>query len=250
MMVPNILGYLLAGIRFAIIILTMAFLVGLGVVLMKLRLANQNLAFWIRMNWCKMALWVMGVRIHKSGHLKIEDGTLYVGNHRSFIDPLVAFSFIKRAYAVSKKEVSTYPLIHTGAVLSGVIYVDRPNADSRHSAKSQIEENLKLNRSIVIFPEGTTSTTNESKPFRKGSFEAAAACGHPVVVFALEMGNPKRDFWYEEGLLGLYFKCFSKWRTDIYLHFFDPIRGDSGEALALQAQQLVNDKLKEFQKNW
>lgn len=243
-------GYFLAAIRFGLIIGTMAFLIGMGLLLMKLKLANQELAFAIRMYWCKMALWVLGVKLTKSGTIDLSDGNLYVGNHRSFVDPLVAFSFIRRAYGVSKKEVSTYPLIHTGAVLSGIIYVDRPNSDSRHTAKAQIEENLRINRSILIFPEGTTATTPETKPFRNGSFEAAAACGHPVVPFALEMGNPKTDFWYEESLMGLYFKTFSKWRTDVYLHFFDPINGTSGDQLARQAETMINEKIKEFQQNW
>lgn len=37
-------GYLLAAIRFAIIIGTMAVLIGIGLMLMKLKLANQELA--------------------------------------------------------------------------------------------------------------------------------------------------------------------------------------------------------------
>lgn len=243
-------GYLLAAIRFVLIIGTMAVLIGLGLILMKLKLANQELAFAIRMYWCKMALWILGVKIHKSGTVDVSNGNLYVGNHRSFVDPLVAFSYIRRAYGVSKKEVSGYPLIHTGAVLSGIIYVDRPNSDSRHTAKAQIEENLRMNRSILIFPEGTTTTTSETKPFRNGSFEAAAVSGHPVVPFALEMGNPETDFWHEESLMGLYFKTFSKWRTHIYIHFFDPIYGTSGDQLARQAETMINEKIKEFQKNW
>jgi 1-acyl-sn-glycerol-3-phosphate acyltransferase len=228
----------------------MAIVVGIGWVLFKLKIADQKLAFRIRTGWCKLALKILGIRLHKTGKIDLTEGTLYVGNHRSLIDPLVAFCFIDHGYAVSKIEVSTYPLVHTGATLSGVIYVERTNSQSRSNTKEVIEQSLKDNKSILIFPEGTTGTVIGTLPFKKGSFEAAAATVHPVVAFAIEMGNPKRDFWYTDGLLSQYFITYSKWKTDVYLHFFDPIVGNSGDALRLQCEQMINAKLVEFQKNW
>lgn len=240
----------LAAFRFVVLIGSMALIVGIGWVLVKLKLADQRLAFRIRTGWCKLALKILGIRLHSSGKIDLTEGTLYVGNHRSLIDPIVAFCFIDHGYAVSKIEVSTYPLVHTGAMLSGVIYVERSNSQSRSNTKEVIEQSLKENKSILIFPEGTTGTENGTLPFKKGSFEAAASTHRPVVAFAIEMGNPKRDFWYKNGLLSQYFITYSKWRTDVYLHFFEPILGNSGETLSLQCQQMINAKLSEFQKNW
>ena len=198
-------GYLLAIIRLIAIFTSMAIVVSIGFLLVKLKIADQKLGFKIRTNWCRMAIWMFGIKLHKTGTVSLTEGSLYVSNHRSLIDPVIAFTFITNGYAVSKAEVASYPLVHTGAVLSGVIYVERTNAESRNHAKDTIEKYLLEKKSIIIFPEGTISTDVKTLPFKKGSFMAAAAAHNPVVAFAIEMGDPKTDFWYEENLLKQYF---------------------------------------------
>lgn len=249
-LIQKIFGYPLAAVRFVLIIGSMAIIIAMGWALVKLKLADQQMAFRIRSVWCKLAIKILGLRLHVSGTVDHTIGSLYVGNHRSLVDPLVAFCFIRQGYVVSKSEVSGYPLVHTGARLSGVIYVERNNSHSRSNTREAIEKSLKEKKSIIIFPEGTTGTESNTLPFRKGSFEAAAATNSPVIAFALEMGNPKRDFWYKEGLLSQYFITYSKWRTDFYLHFFEPVRGNSGEELCLRCQEMINEKISAFQKNW
>lgn len=243
-------GWLLAVLRFVVLIGSMAFIVAFGWMLVKLKIADQQLAFKIRTVWCKLAVVILGIRIRKTGTLDLTPGTLYVGNHRSLIDPIVAFCFIDNGYAVSKVEVSGYPLVHTGAQLSGVIYVQRNNSESRRNTKDIITEYLLQNNSILIFPEGTTGTEKNTLAFKKGSFEAAAITNHPVVAFAIEMGNPEKDFWYKDGLLSQFFTTYSKWKTIVYLHFFNPVYGTSGEQLCEQCQNKIDQKLIEFQMNW
>lgn len=246
----SILGYVLATLRLVVIISSLAVMVLVGVVLMTLKLVNQQTAFRLRTYWCRFAIWIMGVRIHKSGKLDLTPGTLYVGNHRSLVDPLIVFAYLNNGYVVGKIEVSGYPLVHTGASLSGVVYVDRADANSRKSTRESIFELLKKKWSVLVFPEGTISITAESKMFRKGAFEAAAASGSPVVAFALELGDPHRDFWYGEGLFHLYYRGFSKWRTEVYLHFFQPVTQTNGEELCEQVQKEVNAKMREFQNRY
>ncbi len=242
--------WILAWVRLILIFGSMAVVVSLGVVLLKLKLADQKLAFRIRSGWCKFALFVLGVKIHRSGEIDLTEGSLYVGNHRSLVDPLVVFCYLNNGYAVSKAEVSSYPIVSTGAAMSGVIYVERHNSDSRKSTRQSIVELLLQKKSILLFPEGTVSIYRKSLPFRKGSFEAAAEAHRPVVAFALEMGDPDTDFWYGAGLFDLYFQGFSKWRTDVYLHFFEPVKGENGEQLCAEVEAKVNAKMKEFQQHW
>lgn len=243
-------GYCLAWIRLVLVFGSLACFVGLGLVLLNLKLAGKKFAFFMRTVWCKMALKMLGVRVHATGKIDLTPGTLYVGNHRSLIDPLVLFSYLTNGYVVGKIEVSKYPLVNTGARQSGVVYVDRNDANSRKSTRETIEELLKKKMSVLVFPEGTISIEKHTLMFRQGSFQAAASSQSPVVAFALEMGDPTRDFWYGDGLFDLYFQGFSKWRTDVYLHFFEPMKGSSGEELAQSIQDRVNEKLKEFQEHW
>ncbi|HEX5624571.1 MAG TPA: lysophospholipid acyltransferase family protein [Saprospiraceae bacterium] len=243
-------GLLLAAIRFLFIMGSMAFFIGIGMILIKLGWADQELAFKVRTWWCRMAIRLFGIRVHVSGRVDLSPGTLYVGNHRLFVDPILAFQYINNGWAVGKMEVSGYPLIHTGAVLSGVVYVERSNSDSRSRAKDAIVKLLSEKKSVLVFPEGTISIDQGALPFRKGSFEAAAETNRPVVAFALEVGDPESDFWYKDGLISQYFKTFSKWRTDMYIHFFDPVWGNDGEALCARVQEMIGTKMESFQKNW
>ncbi|MCC6753775.1 MAG: 1-acyl-sn-glycerol-3-phosphate acyltransferase [Saprospiraceae bacterium] len=243
-------GRSLAAFRLVLVLGSMTLLVGLGLVLIRLNVVGQAFAFRIRTGWCRFALWVMGVRIHCTGTPDLSSGTLYVGNHRSFIDPLVAFSYIPKGYAVGKQEVASYPVVHAGAKLSGVVYVDRKDSQSRRTTKQVIADLLRAGMSVLIFPEATISITRKALPFRKGSFEAAVEAERPVVAFALELGDPERDFWYPQGLFGLYYQCFSKWRTHVYLHFFPPERGTVGETLCQQVEDRINEKLLEFQQQY
>jgi 1-acyl-sn-glycerol-3-phosphate acyltransferase len=243
-------GLLLAALRFTIVIGSMALIIGIGLILIRLKIADQKLAFKIRTLWCKLTIAILGIHLHKTGHLNRHPGTMYAGNHRSFIDPIIAFAFIDNGYAVSKAEVSSYPLIGAGAQLSGVIYVQRNNSISRNDAKFAITEILREKKSILIYPEGTTSTEKNILPFKQGAFLSAFSTHSPVLPIAIEMGNPKKDFWYKDGLISQFFITYSKWRTDIYIHFFNPIHGESGQQLCTHCQQMIHDKLVEFQKNW
>lgn len=243
-------GIILAVFRFAIVIISLAVVVLFGVILVKLKWADQHFAFGIRKNWCRFAVFLLGVRIHKSGTLIENPGTLFVGNHRSILDPIVVFSMIRDGFVVSKAEVESYPIVNTGAKLSGVVYVQRDNAESRKSTKQSIVELLEQHQSVLVFPEGTTPTTTQTLPFKRGSFEAAAQLNKPVVAFALEMGNPQRDLWHGDGFFDLYFQSISKWTTDVYIHFFDPVKSNSGEQLANEVEFKVNEQLRVFQNHW
>lgn len=243
-------GIILAVFRFILVIISLAVVVLVGVVLVKLKWADQHFAFGIRKNWCRFAIFLLGVRIHRSGILIEKPGTLFVGNHRSLLDPLVVFSIIRDGFVVSKAEVESYPIVNTGAKLSGVVYVQRNNAESRKSTRQSISELLEQDQSVLVFPEGTTPTTTQTLPFKRGSFEAAAQLNKPVVAFALEMGNPERDLWHGNGLFDLYFQSISKWKTDVYIHFFEPVISTADDQLAHQVESKVNEQLRLFQNNW
>lgn len=249
-MILRIPGYLLASLRLISLVILLVLFVPLGVLLLHLKLANQKTAFAMRTLFCQCALGILGIRKRVSGNFVSMEGALYVGNHRSLLDPLVAFSFIQNGYAISKAEVASYPLINTGAKFSGVVFVERGNSVSRKTTKDRIIELLKEKMSVIIFPEGTISITKQTLPFKKGAFEAAALNESPVIYFALEMADPDHDFWFSEGLLEQFFITFSKWKTIVFVHYFDVLYGNDGNYLVNKVQADINQKLAEFQKNW
>lgn len=244
------LSFLLGALRLVFLILSLILFVGIGFLLIKLGLINQAHGFFLRTQWCKIAIRILGIQLHVNGNIDLTPGTLYVGNHRSLIDPVIIYSFVKNGYAVSKAEVAKYPIIGLGAQLSGVIFVERSDSGSRKSAKELISKYLKEKLSIVLFPEGTVGVDRLMLPFKKGSFEAAAETNAHVVPFAMELQNPKRDFWIHDHLLIQFLITFSKPKTIINIHFFDPIASSDAMYLTERSQELIQDQLTLFQKSW
>ncbi|HRH99829.1 MAG TPA: lysophospholipid acyltransferase family protein [Saprospiraceae bacterium] len=241
---------LLCSLRLTLLVVLMVLAVSIGSIVMLTGLGKQRFGFWLRNRFCKVAHIILGIKLIRTGELSQKPGTLYVGNHRSLLDPLIVYYFIKEGYAVSKAEVEHYPVIGYGAKMCGVIYVDRKDSQSRNSAKNKIVEKLREKLSIVLFPEGTISVRKEILPFKKGSFEAAAELGSPVVPFAMEYMNPSSDFWFHEHLILQFFYTASKWKTTVRVHFFDPIHNLPFEQLLQYSEQNISQKLTEFQKFW
>ncbi|MBK7225725.1 MAG: 1-acyl-sn-glycerol-3-phosphate acyltransferase [Saprospiraceae bacterium] len=244
------MGHLLAFIRMLLIILWIIIIVGIGAPPFLLGLTSVKIGFQLRAIFCKVAIQILGLKIIKTGNSKLQEGTLYVGNHRSLVDPIVVFSEVQSAYAVSKAEIEAYPLIGAGAKMSGVIFVDRQNKDSRNSARSSIVEAMQKKFSIVLFPEGTISRTKKTLSFKKGAFEAAIETNTPIIPFAMEYHNPSKDFWLHDNILIQFLKTFSKWRTVISIHYFEPII-NTNDALAttLFCENIINEKISTFQQN-
>ena len=71
-----------------------------------------------------------------------EGGGLLVSNHRSYLDPVVLLRDIL-AVAVAKKEVQDWPIIGYGARISGAIFVDRSNKESRRETREAIGEAIR-----------------------------------------------------------------------------------------------------------
>lgn len=173
---------------------------------------------------------------------------LYVCNHRSFADPIVLCKYLK-AFVIAKAEVMNYPIINKGAELTGVIWVDRQDQDSRNHTRSKMVETIQAGFNILVYPEGTVGKEKHTLPFRKGTFKEAALNSIPVVPVAIEFQS-KRDLWVLEKFLPQYFYQFSKWQTNVKLSFGPQLIGTTGEELHDEAYQWINHEISTMQKNW
>ena len=101
---------------------------------------------------------------------------LYVGNHITYIDPIVVLMHVD-AKVVAKAEITSWPLVGFGASMVGTIFVKREQKSSREEAARSIREALESQDSILVFPEGTTTAGPGTLPFRPRSFDAAFLAG-------------------------------------------------------------------------
>lgn len=209
---------------------------------------SKQRALNLRSHFLKyIALPVLNIHVEMRGEWPMGNA-LYVANHRSFADPLVICKYLQ-AFVIAKAEVSGYPIINKGAELTGVIWVDRQDKDSRTATRDAMVETIKSGYNILVYPEGTVGTQKLTLPFRKGTFIEAAKFGIPVIPMAIEYKSP-RDLWVLEKFIPQYLYQFSKWRTDVKLEVGLPIKSTDGQELHQLAQSWIDYHLAQMQKGW
>ena len=82
---------------------------------------------------------------------------------------------------LSKVEILRIPVLGWNMVLAGDVPVERGTRKSAVQAMRQCAAILKQKISVIIFPEGTRSTTSEMLPFKDGAFRLAISAGVPVL---------------------------------------------------------------------
>lgn len=244
----NAVLYLLAALRGIIVFVAMLFFIFCYWVSCFFFKHTKQRALNLRANYLKyVAVPVLNIKIIKEG-APYDKTALYVANHRSFADPLVICKYL-HAFVIAKAEVANYPIINKGAELTGVIWVDRNNKDSRTATREKLTETIDQGFNILVYPEGTVGTHKNTLPFRKGTFIEAAENNIPVVPIAIEFRSDK-DLWIKPKFVPQYLYQFSKWKTEVKLKFGSPITNQDGELLHQEAYDWINKELNEMQKDW
>lgn len=209
---------------------------------------SKKRALRLRKNYLRyVGIPVLNIDVIKTGD-PIATPALYVCNHRSFTDPIVICRYLN-AFVIAKAEVANYPIINKGAELTGVIWVNRQDKNSRTQTRDKMVETIKAGYNILVFPEGTVGKDKATLPFRMGTFLEAAENNIPVVPIAIEFKSPK-DMWVLEKFVPQYFHQYSKWKTEVKLTFGQPMIGKTGEELHQQAYEWINTELETMQSGW
>jgi len=87
---------------------------------------------------------------------------------------------------VAKKEVRRAPFLGRSIEECGHIFIDRSDRKAALDSLIGLRERLAKERPIIImFPEGTRSSTGELQPFKKGAFVLAMEANAAVVPTAV-----------------------------------------------------------------
>ncbi len=129
-----------------------------------------------------------GIRIAVShpDRMPDEGASMLVSNHVSIADAAVlvaALPFDVRF--VTNHIYAQYPIL--GPIIRGASanIVNRSSWRSRADSGHAMQQALATGRSLLVFPEGTTSDSGALLPFRSGAFRAAARTGRPIVPLAV-----------------------------------------------------------------
>ena len=173
-----LLGFIYIGVTFPV-----------SLIALLLFLPSQRIRVKITSAWAKslgfMCVWLSGIEIEfvDRERLKRMPPAIYVGNHVSMLDVLIAMWILPvGTTAVAKKQVMWVPLFGQLYAISGSLMVDRSRPTV---AISQLQKQAKFlvkhGYSIAIWPEGTRSRSGRLLPFQKGFAHIALWTRLPIV---------------------------------------------------------------------
>jgi 1-acyl-sn-glycerol-3-phosphate acyltransferase len=145
---------------------------------------RRRWAFAVTRLWSAGLLAASGVRlvVRRSPELNPAASYVYLANHQSLFDiPALLRAVPGRFRFVAKQSLFRIPVFGWALSAAGFVSVDREDRTAARQSLAAAEERLRSGGSILLFPEGTRSTTNTLLPFKRGGFLLALRTGLPVV---------------------------------------------------------------------
>jgi 1-acyl-sn-glycerol-3-phosphate acyltransferase len=136
--------------------------------------------------WAWLILKTTGVRVTLRGLDKLDPARSYVfaSNHQSIYDiPIVFASLPFQLRIIAKDSLGRFPFLGWHLSRTGHLLVDRANPGA--SIVRKMARLVQGSRSLIIFPEGTRSTTGALNRFKGGTFLVAIDAGLPVVPVSI-----------------------------------------------------------------
>ena len=143
-------------------------------------------------------------------NLDINQQYIFSSNHASLLDVPVTLSILKRPVLfMAKKELFLIPFFGWMLYAAGMIRVNRQNvAVAKESVNSAVNILKSNNVSMLVYPEGSRSDTNELLPLKKGNFILAIQSKIPIVPIKLHGTHdilPKHSLLLKPGKISMHF---------------------------------------------
>ena len=126
-------------------------------------------------------------RFHTTG-VRITDPRrpyVAVSNHESYADIMLLCYLPWEMKWLSKKTIFNIPVMGWMMRMAGDVPVVRGDRESGLDALAQCRDRLGKRVSVMIFPEGTRSPTEELLQFKGGAFSLAVECQVPILPIAV-----------------------------------------------------------------
>jgi len=206
-------------------------------------------ALRLRQRWVRRYLLpAVGVRLRVEG-LPPTGPCLLVGNHRSYLDPALIVAEVL-GWPLSKAEVDRWPLVGRGIRMTGVLFVQREDTNSRKDALTAIAAKIHEGYPVILFPEGTTHADAHTRAFRPGAFRVAVEAGVPIVPVALDY-RTSLPYWIgDDAFLPHFLRCFGARYTDAAVHFGPPLRSTNADEAIAAARCWIDEHLDRIRQNF
>jgi lyso-ornithine lipid O-acyltransferase len=152
-------------------------------------------AYEITKLWHRGVCALIGLRVQIAGVPLCRGRTVYVSNHVSHFDIPVLGSVLKGSF-VAKEDMARWPIAGFMARLQQTVFISRDPRAGKAVTES-IAEQLRSGRSLILFPEGTTSDGSQVMPFKStifgilfaGDAEISASAVQPIVIRVLAVNR-------------------------------------------------------------
>lgn len=166
-----------------------------------------------------------------------KDGAvLFVGNHKSYIDIPLMIKYVNSPLAfIAKDNLKKVPILNLIMMVLGCLFLDRENVRQALVVIKAGIKKLEHGESLLIFPEGTRSKTDDLLPFKQGSLKLAEKSHVPIVPFALKGTN---DVFGNNGFKTKPEKVWLTFGSPIYLDQLEP---DTRKRSASYVQNIISE---------
>ncbi|MCB1556335.1 MAG: 1-acyl-sn-glycerol-3-phosphate acyltransferase [Alphaproteobacteria bacterium] len=206
--------------------------------------------------WHRTAVRLFGLKVVQEGSPRTERPTVFVSNHLSYLDIPVLGTLLPASF-VAKDDIVRWPLFGPMGRLQQTAYISR----ARHKTavvKYALDTLLSRGRSLILFPEGTSSPGTSVLPFKSSLFASMythQVAVQPVTIRLESVDERKPDdpavrdryAWHGEMTLAPHLWAFAKGKgARVTVIFHEPVAPASfpdRQALAVHCHALVASAL-------
>ena len=134
---------------------------------------HYNYSCWARI-WAKTCLLFTGLYPEVKGDINNLKQCIYVFNHQSQLDTLIALAILPPGFLfIAKEELFKVPFLGNALKRCGYIPIKRQNSKNAANTLLEVQKRITAGSSVLVFPEGTRSITGKIGQVKRGGIMLA-----------------------------------------------------------------------------
>lgn len=162
---------------------------------------------------CSRLLWLLSIRAEMTeadrATLAADTNSIIVINHRSHLDGFALMDVVpdtKWITFAAKKELCDAALLRYGFKGAGLVEIDRKSGQLALEVLTAAVQTMLARSSVVLFPEGTRTSSDSLGAFKAGAVMVARTTGRtvrPIVIHASDRLLPRGKHLPKSGTIGV-----------------------------------------------
>ena len=209
-------------------------------------------AFWAR-HWCRIAAFIVGVRIKVSGDIPSGNGHLVVSNHLGYLDILAHGAVFSLRFA-PKAEIRRWPFFGWLTALGAPVWIDRKNPRMSALYAEAFRQTMAHGINMLVYPEGTSTDGEHGLlPFKSTPFAAVLTNRTPILPTLLfyrnRNGGKPEAAWHDDTPFAVHlWRFLGSAGVDIEMYILPEISVSGEEARKALAARVHDMMEKEYWK--